>query len=328
MITNRLLIVYNICGISGNENYDFYVMALDLLLAQTPKCDIIVSGCKVQEEIKEQLLFNYGGRLYFNFIEDILPVNVTFNHSVRKMVEKNGKYSGYLYVDSGILVADPNLVDNLYQRFLSGPYGIMSAKSNTDSGFHLWFSQDKTNSFKTDHNELRKIMTTNTYNVFDIPVGKAINGHFDIWSNDILEAYGNLDPDIFASHCTESVLTFVCAAIKRRWGVSLDIEIAHVSGLDGQSSGFSPIEWAAEHGHTIDHPFAIPSILAVFDNPTARRLGLGYEECRSVVVHDPSQYDENGFCVNDELKDYIRDNVYLTKKYFDYDTIDHEFVGC
>ena len=57
------------------------------------------------------------------------------------------------------------------------------------------------------------------------------------------------------------------------------------------------------------------------------QYGMGYDESRALVVHDPDCYDENYLCVNDNLKEYCRDNLFVPKEYFDYDTINHEFIA-
>ena len=94
--------------------------------------------------------------------------------------------------------------------------------------------------------------------------------------------------------------------------------------MDGPSCGTDPEahklrkEFEVTGGY--DHAFAMPSLLHIFTNEKARKLGLGYEECQEIVVHDPSQFKDN-LCINEELKFYIKDNLYLSKDKFDYDSI-------
>ena len=125
-----------------------------------------------------------------------------------------------------------------------------------------------------------------------------------MFCHDILEYYGKLLPDLFASHCTESVFSFLCAAIKRHWIISKDYHISHAGSMDSPSAGFRP-----EGRDLPDYDHPIPqygeSMIHIFECEEARRLGLGYEECKNLIPHDPSQFDENGHCVNDELKHYI-----------------------
>ena len=112
--------------------------------------------------------------------------------------------------------------------------------------------------------------------------------------------------------------------MKLKWCISKDHCITHHANTDVPSAGFRP---EIREGPPWDYP--IPhfgdSLIHVFKNQKAISLGLGYEECENIVNHDPSQYDNNGFCINDELKYYLRDNVYLNKKQLDFDTIEGEY---
>lgn len=306
----QLLVVYNICGLSGRDNTLYYLKSIDSILRQVGvDIDVVVSGCMVDAATKEFLVSVFQGRgVKFNFINEVIPVNASFNHTVLQ-VTKDNRYDGYLYVDSGIELKELDTISRLYEVFMSGPYGIVSANATTDNGADQWFNNN-----------------LGEGNLFELPVGGAINSHFDIWSDKILDFYNRLDPDIFASHCAESTFTFLCAAIKLKCVLCKDIVVEHIVGIDGQSSGFSPVDWIRSGRPTYDHPYRLDSLLPIFDNPKARSLGLGFEECRGVVMHDASQYDEDGFCVNDELKDYIKENLFLPKHLLDYDTIKNEYI--
>jgi hypothetical protein len=54
--------------------------------------------------------------------------------------------------------------------------------------------------------------------------------------------------------------------------------------------------------------------------------GMGYEEVQRIVMHDSSKYDENGYSRSDKLKEYIRDNLYLSSNEFDYSKINRKFI--
>jgi len=42
-------------------------------------------------------------------------------------------------------------------------------------------------------------------------------------------------------------------------------------------------------------------------------------------MHDPSQF-KNNECINEDLKQYIRDNLFLSKSLFDYDNINSTYT--
>jgi hypothetical protein len=55
--------------------------------------------------------------------------------------------------------------------------------------------------------------------------------------------------------------------------------------------------------------------------------GFGYEECKGILMHNKSQFDENYHCINDDLKYFIKDALFLKKEELDYDQINHEYIS-
>jgi hypothetical protein len=158
-----------------------------------------------------------------------------------------------------------------------------------------------------------------------IPVGKAVNLHVQIFSNEFFKIYNRILPDIFAGQCMESVFSFMCAAIKKKWVVHKGIILNHKTGMDGPSSGFSPAQWMMSGKNRWDHLFLKnESILNIINR--GYEYGMGYEEVQKIVVHDSSKYDENGYAKSDQLKEYIRDNLYLSTNEFDYSKINRNFT--
>ena len=54
-------------------------------------------------------------------------------------------------------------------------------------------------------------------------------------------------------------------------------------------------------------------------------FGMGYEELQGIINHNPDKYDMDGYAIDDRLKSYIRDNLYLKTHQFDYNSINHNF---
>src|SRR5580698_3081016 len=107
----KLLIVYNTMGLGGNENIPYYVDALrSLLYQQVPghEVKIALSACCPSQMWIIQSQNTFGKAINYNFILENLPLSVTFNHTVDKMIERYGNFDGYLYVDSGITFWDPS----------------------------------------------------------------------------------------------------------------------------------------------------------------------------------------------------------------------------
>lgn len=296
---NKLLVIYNTCGIYGRDNTGQYEESLNSILNQDLEgCKVALSSCLNNPFHIDTLQKTFEGRVNFNIINEQLPVNVTFNQTVNKYVKEFGEFEGYVFVDSGItLGSDPTILTQLYDLFKSGPYGMVSARTDDDMGFDQWYKTDMLGQKLFDNHLI-------------IDVGMAVNLHVQIFGNSILKHYGGLMPDIFAGQCTESVFSFLCAALKQKWVVHKDVVLKHYTGMDGASSGFEPHRWQAEGRNRWDHLFGTEeSILDIVRRGI--EYGMGYEEVQKIVLHNPDKFDKDGFALDDRLKDYIRDELFL-----------------
>ena len=306
---NSLLLVYNTCGISGRDNAEYYFSAMKTILREKlPGAKIVVSSCMNSKAVQQRLVdefLNLG--VSFNFIEEKLPVNVTFNHTVLESVRRFGRFEGYMYIDSGISINEGTLPE-IYARIKTGKYAMIAAETDTDTGYHSWFGTHSLPGSDID---------------FCVPIGKTINLHAQIFTDELFEAYGQrIIPDIFAGHCTESVFSFMCAAIKRKFCVCRGNIVQHLPNMDGGSSGFKP-----DGVETWDHVFRSPRTMAqIIQDPDAKACGFGYEECRQIMLHDPEQFDSDLFCKNDRLKEFIKTNLFLPNELMNYGDVKHSFI--
>ncbi len=322
-MSKKILVVYNACGISKKENSENYINSIKLILSQKfDSFDVVFSSCLNSQDDRNRVRQHFGNLIKYNFIDDILPVNVTFNHSIESAVKHNGRYEGYLYVDSGTSFTQDNLLQSLYEKLKTGKYGMVSAHSSNDTEFFHGLGVGR---FNGDDAYARKILFAN--GDYLVPIGKAFATHTNLISENLRSFYGKVYPDIFASHCTESTFSFLNAALKKQWVLLKDFIIPHHISMDGQSSGFSPLKWRMLGKKLYDHPFKIQSILSRVLTPDAAKSGFGYEECNNILIHDKTQFDENYFCVNDLLKDFIKHNLFLKREEFNYDNIQNEFIN-
>ena len=317
----KLLSVFNTCGISGRENASSYIASVKNILNQDfDDFRVLISSCKNNKQTQQALISEFGDSVSYNFINEPLPINVTFNHSCQKATETFGEIDTYLYIDSGIdFGSNKNVLKSLYDLHKSGPYAITAARTDTDSGTFLWFNEGESlgdesaqdNLFKDGH--------------LILPVGKAINAHCQIFDKDLYHAFeGRVWVDVFASECSESVLTFCAAAINKRFVVNKDIIVKHAVALDGASSGFKPHKqplppW--QHVFKSRRP-----MLEIINDPEALESGFGYEECQRILMHDETKY-EKGLCKNpDRLRSFILKNMFASKNLFDYKKIFHKYI--
>lgn len=312
-----LAVIFNTCGIRG-EHPEQYAEAIDRILKQDfTDFKLIISSCLNTSACSDYLKNRFGDKILINKIQERLPVNVTFNHSCLLARETYGEFEGYLYVDSGIFLKTSKDLGNLYDLFKSDDYGMVAAQVDSDGGYHQWFGlgQDE-----RDHSTNHLFFENGD---FVIPIGKTVNLHCQIFSKKLFDYYGYLFPDIYAGYCSESVFSFLCAALHTKYVLSKDVVVSHIHGLDGGSSGFDPIAWKRSGKETYEHPFMVESVVAIAKQ--GQEFGFGYEECQNIVNHISDKFD-GYFAKDDRLKDFIRDTQFIGNIGFNYSHVMSEVV--
>lgn len=308
----KLITVFNTCGIGGKENAGWYIGHLHSILNQkNVDMRVVWSSCCNQPEDWNWLMDEFRGHLSYYLTGDVLPVNMTFNHACRCAAREFGMPDGFVYIDSGVHFGHDHFsLLKLVDTHQAGPFGMTAAMTDEDNGFNLWFPGRDPNSLFS-------------HGRFVLPVGMTMNLHCQIFDRRIVEMFGHPMPDIFASQCTESVFTFMCAAAKLRMVVHGE-RVRHLTGLDGPSAGF-PLNGRPGWRHLLPHaPRTMEEIIA---DAEGRASGFGYEECQQICVHDGGCYQEDGDVKDPErLARFIRQNLYLTPKQFDYEQVNHVFI--
>ena len=305
------LVVYNICEIRA-QNCDWYIQCIDnLLKLDHPAFHVAVSGCKVSNETKRRLVERYKNTVTFCFVEQFLSVNVTFNLTVEKCVSRYGKFTGYIYLDSGVNVDNnTNLLQLVSDRVATNKFSMITFQTDTDHGHH-WF--------KADH-------VTNPYIKgadFIMPVGKCCNLHVQYFSHDLLSQFGRLIPDIFLAYCTESTLSFLNASIKQQWVIVKDVILRHVKEQDGATLSYDHVGPRRVPWNNL---YACADMADIIHDPVAKQVGLGYEEIGNIMMHDPTKYNDQGHALDDNLKAYIKTKLFLAPDQLNYDHIINTFI--
>ena len=308
---NKLLVVYNTCGFSGREHVDWYIDCINNLLEQDfQDFKLVVSSCGNRMPVIKKLISTFKNRVSYNFINDRITVNQSFNHTVKKCVEEFGEFEGYLYIDSGINVRDnKKVLSEAYELFKSDNYGMLTIQASNDNGFKQWIGVDE---YVTGEN-------------FIVPIGRACNLHTQIFSNEVFKAFDNkIIPDIFVAYCTESIFSFLAAAVKQKWVIMKDMVLEHLKSIDGATCGF---DHTGPKGDNKNNLFAGLDIYEICKDPEAWESGFGYEEMQGVMYHDPEKYNEKGEVKDpNRLKEFIRTRMFLTKEQFDYGKVVHKFI--
>ncbi len=303
---NKILVVYNICQ-KDRDNTDHYINSIRSILSQNNFGDsskIVVSACKNPKESINRLLSEFKDKINIVYYDDTYTVNITFNKTVQEYIKRFGKFEGYLYIDSGVILTDPNVIKTMSGLLDQKTYSMITAQTDGDNGFDMWLG-------------FNRIIG----NDYIVPIGRACNLHCQLFSNDIYETYNNkIIPDVFSAFCTESVFSFLNAAIKRKWIIMKDIVIHHHQSLDGASTYF--IHSSDKFGNTWNNLLFGRNALDFINDPEAISSGLGYEEVQNVMLYKKDMYDENGYSTDrDRLKRVILKYLYLNNSELDYENL-------
>ncbi|MFI5405147.1 MAG: hypothetical protein ACHQ1D_01405 [Nitrososphaerales archaeon] len=252
-------------------------------------------------------------------MEDVVPISVSFNLAVEKCIAEFGNFDGIMYVDSGCLFENKDILSKLYATHIFNNNGITACLPDTDTGAKQWFDLGE---FLGDESKTEELFHEGIY--YKIPLSKTTNLHAQIFSTKWLNEFGQVLPDLFAGHCMESIFSYMCAAIKQDF-VLTRIRVGHAAALDGGSSGFSPQGWENETGRPRwDHPFVVSSVV---ERLKENGYYGGYEECFHIIDHDPTKFDENGYAKDNILLEALNKNAFLTKEEFDYAQIRGKFIA-
>jgi hypothetical protein len=317
----RILVVYNICGIKFNNLEMWSNHLQDILNQEYSNFTVAVSGCIVSDESKVELekLKEKHNNIVFNWIEDKVPVNVTFNHTAQVCTEQLGEFDGYLYVASDVKFgSDTKVIEKLAYLHQNSNSAMTYALVDNDHGLDGWYADvwsDLDKMLETDH--------------FCINIGRTANMHVILFDKIIYNTFNNkIVPDIFATHCTETTYSYITAALSKKYVVhNKTVMLGHIGFADGHSVGFID-EIRYNDSIAWKHLFKskIPAEERLL-NDEAKASGFGYEAHRGLLAHDESMYDENENHVEPEkLLGFLKKAIYLSDDEFDYKTINYKLT--
>ncbi|MEK6878868.1 MAG: hypothetical protein AABY22_04635 [Nanoarchaeota archaeon] len=305
-MNNKLLIIYNICGLNCPDDmsrYDSYCQSIGSIINQDfSDHRLCISSCCNSVKLRSHLQNKYNLSCDFYFNYESVPVNITLNHSIQKCVEKYGEFAGYVYIDSGCTLNDDSILRKLYETYDGGrKYAMVSCQANNDVGDHEWgifFDKE----------------------LYEVPLDKALNLHVQLFDNEIYKTFNKkILPDIFASFCTEGSFSFICSALKKKWAHLCQLYVDHKKSLDGAS--------ACMNGGKHEQIFIKKgSLLDIYFSEEGKLSGIGYESYRGILPYDKSKFDKDGFPLNDSLLNFIKNNLYLKEDEFSYNDMSYEFI--
>ena len=325
-----LMIVYNVCGLSGRENSSTYIKHLNSILDQNfDDKKVIFSACLISKDTFTKVYSTFRDRISYYITDQKLAVNQSFNHAVLAGIKEFGEFDGYVYMASDVKFTDDlDSLTKINNRIMREDIGIVSPEIDRDNGYYWWFGFDESeyiwDVFGRD-------------NDFVVPLGSTANLHCAAFSNKIYKEYGRILPDVFVSYCSESSFTFLAAAVRQKFLITNDVLCNHGvhdgphHQLDGQTQVYGA-------GWDLVFPGS-KSIKEIVESDEAKDCGFGHEEWvprfldrmnvpddKVYLMHDPEQFDDDDLSYDDRLKEFIKDNLFLSKNILDYDKIEHKFI--
>jgi len=323
-LNNKLLAVYNTCGIQ-RDNTKWYIECIRSFLNQDlDGARVVLSSCRNSPTSIKEVYQAFGDEISYCLTPERHTVNITFNNAVQRSVENFGEFEGYMYIDSGCTMDKQTDIFSLsHQAMRENDYGIVVIQTDTDECFE--------NLGPPYVYESKEIQVKNEHLV--VPIGTSINQHTAVFNNKIFQSYKRLYPDIFAAFCSESVLNYIAASVGLRWVVMADRQVRHLKAVDGPSSGFEHRIAAEDKDGKIikdnywNNLLYSRNALDFVNDQEAFEAGLGYEECNDIMNHNSDAYDLNGFCKDhDRLRKVIQKHLFLSDEELNYNDIKCKFI--
>jgi hypothetical protein len=320
----NILVVYNLCGIKY-DNIGMWLNHLEDIAAQNyPNFTIAISGCIVSETSKKKLeeFKNKYKNVVLNFIDEKLPVNITFNHTVQVCSNEFGVFDAYLYVASDVKFdSDKDVLSKLTYLHFNSNSAITNALVDHDAGLEAAVAEEQLD-------EIHKLLETSH---FIINIGKGVNGHVMMWDKEVYLNFNHkIIPDIFASHCTEATYCYIAASLGKKMVLhNKDIILRHIGFADGHSAGFiEEIQYNDDVSWKHLFKSKIPAAERLL-NDEAKASGFGYGEWKNpkLLARNESMYDENEDHVEPKkLLNFLKTGIYLTKEEFNYNNINYQLI--
>lgn len=321
----KILTIFNTFANLKNESdaqIQGYIDGLSSILMQKGvDQDIVLSSCLNTVACRNHLMDYFEDSITYSFINEIQPLPVTVNLTALKMTSFKGRggYDAYLYVDSGVRFEEEFQLANLVHIHRDNKAGMTSALTDTDTGL---FEACGWGSHIDDHRDIDKYFTNGVY---QFKIGQACSLHLQLFDRAIYDTFNErIYTDIWASHCSESCFSHICASICKPYIITNEVKVRHLIGMDGASGGFSPAEWVRRGNNRLDHPYKTRSIFEIFQEGQSK--GLGFQEFGGGVIAPKDKFSPEGFALDDSLKYYIKDHLFLNRNQLDYGAINHQLI--
>lgn len=314
-INKKLLIVYNIFGISDHSKESVYYRNLDGIFEHVRinnlenDVRVVVSAVQSGDEMIQKLKERYGEKLKIFKYEKNLPVQVTSNKSILSSIEQfNEEYDGYLYVSSAIDFPPLNNEKNksflptLISKNETNEYGIILVFAENDSGIH---------GLRADFN------TFNYDEDYEIPISYFVHFHIGLFNKELKNFYGKPITDVHGFCGMEEIMSYTAYALRKKFTLLGGFKLFHGPSYDGPKK-FDEIPCGLNWGRTIQN---------FINDKEGVESGLGYSMWSVYQLQpDFSKYDSNNFSIDERLKYAVKRQCFSNENEINYNTIEYQII--
>jgi hypothetical protein len=310
----RVLIVFTTCSPNPNKSIKHWHTNFNKLLEQDLEefdVDYVISDClsspnhlaeinNILTEAKSRFPYR---RVCFIRLNTPIPVQMSFNYTCKDMTERYGHYDYYFYYPSDISFDNPQALKNIFDS-VEEEDGIVCPGNVSDlpyMGSWASFQRYESNGSKVS-----------------LPISYACNAVCLIFNGNYAKKY-YYKPwcDILKTNCSEILLTYCCAAIRKKYSVIKNVQVNPGRNEQDGPTLFSRPNindvCSIIHIYPFNNKYDFRKIIK-----EGQKFGLGFDEYPEKYPHNPECYD-GIFSKTDELYNYISNNLYVKKEDFDYD---------
>jgi len=350
MAKNKILVVYNTCGIGQSTKVQEWIKRIKPLVSQTLDGVTIChsdngSDDKSLNVVKEE----FGkGMSYFN-IKTSLPVHITFNACVRECVSRFGEFEWYIHLSSGTTFEDKSDLEKIY-NYLKTEIDIarLMIPAQNDNSAPIDFIKHglelKSEGNKKGHQleQTTEMQRWDKSKKYVLKPGQRSNNHASVISNEWYKKYGGkLHPDIYNGMGIEGNYSYLATAIgKQNVIIPTDIigrfvpndEVEQPSsteyGVTRRSwmfKNFRNLESINKKNQHLGYITDLPGRFRLESKVIINGKLVSDYEVES-EKYTKGIFDENGFYIKEQnqklLYDRLCKDLFLTEEEFNYDDIE------
>lgn len=350
MAKNKILVVYNTCGVGGVPKVQEWIKRIKPLVSQTlDGVTICHSDNGSDDESLNILKEEFGLDIsYFN-IKKPLPLHITFNACVRECVKRFGEFEWYLFVTVGTVFEEPDDLEKIYNYMKTdSDIARVVIPAHNDNSAPIDFIKHGLEIKAKSNQQGHKLKQTPEMQRWDksekyvLSPGKRLNNHASLISNEWYKKYNSrLHPDIYNGMGVEGNYSYLATAIgKQNIIIPTDILGRFVPNDEVEQPsrteyGVTRRNWMFKNfrnlesinkknqhlGYITDLPGRFRLESKVIINGT---LVSDYEV--ESEKYTKGIFDENGFYIKEQnqklLYDRLCKDLFLTEEEFNYDDIE------